>query len=193
MTARGRTALGAITAVTLLVSQSAPAAAEPASTATQAAATERDGQHDFDFEAGHWRIHLKRRLHPLTGATTWVEFDGTSVTRMLWNGRAQIEEFETDSTTEHIEGLTLRTYNSETHQWRLYGANGKDGLLVVPQIGEFRNGIGEFFATDTLDDKAILVRFVWSGTTSKSPHFEQSYSADGGKSWEVNWVSESSR
>ncbi len=33
---------------------------------------ERDGQHDFDFELGSWKIHLKRLLHPLTGSTTWV-------------------------------------------------------------------------------------------------------------------------
>ena len=51
--------------------------------------TERDGQHDFDFELGSWKIHLKRLLHPLTGSTTWVEFDGTSVTRKVWDGRAR--------------------------------------------------------------------------------------------------------
>ena len=56
----------------------------------------RDGQHDFDFEAGSWKIHLKQLQHPLTGSTSWVEFDGTSVTRHLWNGRAEIEEFETN-------------------------------------------------------------------------------------------------
>src|SRR5215469_8329146 len=84
--------------------------------ATGASAPDRDGQHDFDFEVGHWHIHLKRRLHPLTGSNQWVEFDGTSQTRFLWNGAAQIEQFETDGTGGHIEGLTLRTYNPVTHQ-----------------------------------------------------------------------------
>ena len=46
---------------------------------------QRDGQHDFDFELGSWNIHLKKLLHPLTGSTTWVEFDGTSVTRKVWD------------------------------------------------------------------------------------------------------------
>ncbi len=32
-----------------------------------------DGQHDFDFELGSWKIHLKRRLNPLTGSNKWVE------------------------------------------------------------------------------------------------------------------------
>src|SRR5256885_8178272 len=76
--------------------------------AASAVAGQRDGQHDFDFELGSWKIHLKRRLHPLTGSNTWVEFDGTSVTRKVWDGRSQIEEFETDGAGGHIEGLTLR-------------------------------------------------------------------------------------
>jgi hypothetical protein len=63
----------------------------------------RDGQHDFDFELGSWKIHLKRLQNPLTGSNTWVEFDGTSVTRKVWDGRADIEEFEVDSPTGHIE------------------------------------------------------------------------------------------
>jgi hypothetical protein len=33
---------------------------------------ERDGQHDFDFEIGTWKTHLRRLVHPLTGSTTCV-------------------------------------------------------------------------------------------------------------------------
>src|SRR5215831_142581 len=107
--------------------------ANPAATGLQASA-ERDGQHDFDFELGSWKIHLKRRLRPMTGSNTWVEFDGTSITRKVWDGRAQLEEFETDGATGHIEGLTLRTYNPKTREWKLYWANSKDGNVVVPQF-----------------------------------------------------------
>ena len=159
--------------------------------APQAAA--RDGQHDFDFKFGSWKIHLKRRLHPLTGSNSWVESDGVSVTRKVWDGRSQIEEFETDSSTGHIEGLTLRTYNPQTHQWSLYWANSKDGKVVVPQIGEFKNGQGEFYAQDTLDGKSIFVRFIWSKTNSNTPHFEQAFSDDGGKTWEANWITDETR
>ena len=153
-----------------------------------------DGQHDFDFELGSWKIHLKRRLNSLTGSNTWVEFDGTSVTRKVWDGRAQIEEFETDSPTSgNIEGLTLRTYNPKTHEWYLTWANSKDGLLVPPQIGRFKDGTGEFYAQDTLNGRMIIVRFIWSKTDTKVPHFEQSFSEDGGKTWEVNWITDQTR
>jgi hypothetical protein len=180
----------------LIASLAAPAPglrAQPQSAAVNPAAQsadQRDGQHDFDFELGSWKIHLKKLVHPMTGSTTWVEFDGTSVTRKLWDGRAQIEQFETDGAGGHIEGLTLRTYNPQTHQWSLYWANSKDGTVVPPQIGQFKNGVGEFYGMDTLNGKSILVRFLWTKTDSGSPHFEQSFSDDGGKTWEVNWITD---
>jgi hypothetical protein len=160
----------------------------------QPASAQTDGWHDFDFELGSWNIHLKRLAGRLTGSTTWVEFDGTSVTRKVWNGRSQIEEFETDSATGgHIEGLTLRTYNPQTHQWSLYWANSKDGILVPPQIGQFKGGTGEFYAQDTWNGKLIFVRFLWSNTSTNVPHFEQSFTEDGGKTWEVNWITDQTR
>ncbi len=163
-------------------------------TSVQHAASEHDGQHDFDFEIGSWRIHLKRLEQRLAGSTTWVEFDGTSVTRKVWDGRAQLEQFETDSPGGgHIEGLTLRLYNPQSHQWRLYWANSKIGILDPPQVGEFKNGRGEFYAQDTINGKTILIRFIWSNTDTKTPHFEQSFSDDGGKTWEVNWITDQTR
>ena len=191
--------LRALYLLNALILISCPASAAPqtdsgaAKSGTQSTAAERDGQHDFDFELGSWKIHLNRRLHPLTGSNTWVEFDGTSVTRKLWDGRAQIEEFETDGAGGHIEGLTLRTYNPQTHQWSLYWANSKDGIVVVPQIGQFKNGQGEFYAQDTLNSKPIFIRFIWSKTDSNMPHFEQAFSGDGGRTWEVNWITDQTR
>jgi hypothetical protein len=185
---------GAICAAGLFVQASSlPAQQTSAPTGQNAALAYRDGQHDFDFEVGSWKIHLKRRLNPLTGSDKWVEFDGTSVTRKIWDGRSQIEEFETDGAAGHIEGLTLRLYNPQSHQWSLNWANAKDGTVVAPQIGEFRNGVGEFYGTDTLNGKVILIRFIWSNTITNTPHFEQSFSVDGGKTWEVNWITDQTR
>jgi len=170
--------------------------AQPNSDSSQASlatASEPDGAHDFDFEIGHWDIHLQRLADRLAGSHTWVKFDGTSVTRKVWNGRSQIEEFETDSPGGHIEGLTLRLFNPETRQWRLYWANSKVGVLDPPQIGQFKDGVGAFYAQDTWKGKMVIVRFLWTNTTTNKPHFEQSYSDDGGKTWEVNWITDQTR
>jgi hypothetical protein len=169
---------------------------DPAKTSLQHAATEHDGRHDFDFEIGTWKIHLKRLDHRLTGSTNWVEFDGTSVTRKVWDGRADLEEFETDSPAGgHIEGLTLRLYDPQTHQWSLYWATSKSGAMGAPTIGKFKNGRGEFFDTEPSGPtgRSILCRFVWSEITPNSAHFEQSFSDDGGKTWEVNWITDQTR
>jgi len=153
----------------------------------------RDGQHDFDFEIGTWKTHVSRLLHPLTGSTTWVEYDGTTVVRKVWNGRANLVELEADSPAGHFEGLNLRLYNPESHQWSLNFANSKVGSLSQPTIGEFKNGHGEFFDQETLDGRVILVRFVVSDITPSSCRFEQAFSDDGGKSWEINWVATDTR
>src|SRR5437660_480436 len=64
-----------------------------------------------------------------------------------------------------------------------------------PTIGEFKNGRGEFFDTEPSgpNGRMILVRFIWSRLTPNSAHFEQAFSDDGGKTWEVNWITDQTR
>jgi hypothetical protein len=150
----------------------------------------RDGQHDFDFLVGRWKVHLKRRA---SGSDHWVEFDGYGIYRTVWDGRANFNEFETDSPTGHIEGLTIRTYNPKSHQWSLYWANSQDGVLGSAQVGEFHDGVGEFYAWDSIDGRSTLIRYVWSKITAHSAHFEQAFSGDGGKTWDINWLSDMER
>ena len=186
--------LVALAALTACGAAPAPAPPRPASDGCpRYAPCGGDGQHDFDFELGSWKIHLAQLLHPLTGSTTWVQFDGTSVTRKVWDGRSQLEEFEVDRPSGHIEGLTLRLYNPESHQWSLNWATSRTGTLAVPTIGEFKDGRGEFYDHEAIDGRMILVRFVWSRITPTSAHFEQSFSDDGGKTWEVNWITDQTR
>lgn len=154
----------------------------------------RDGQHDFDFEIGRWRTRLKRLLHPLTGSSTWVEYTGTTVVTKVWEGRANLVELQVDGPAGHIEGLSLRLYNPSARQWSLNFANSKLGTLSTPTIGEFRDGRGEFYGQDTLaNGRAILVRFVITCSSSSKCHFEQSFSDDAGKTWELNWIADDER
>jgi hypothetical protein len=153
----------------------------------------RDGQHDFDFEIGTWKTHLRRLLHPLTGSNTWVEYEGTTVVRKVWNGRADLLELVADGPAGHFEGLNLRLYNPQSRQWSLNFANASGGTMSTPTIGEFKNSRGEFYDQETLGSRSILVRFVISDITPNSCRFEQAFSDDGGKTWEVNWVATDTR
>ena len=154
---------------------------------------QRDGQHDFDFEIGTWSTHVRRLLRPLTGSKSWVEMNGTTVVRKVWNGRSNIVELEADSPTGHFEGLSLRLYNPQTHQWSIHYANSRDGMLDRPTIGQFKDGRGEFFSQETLEGRTIFVRFVIVPSGPDSCQFEQAFSEDGGRTWETNWIATDTR
>jgi len=158
-----------------------------------ASAALRDGSHDFDFEIGTWKTHLRVLQHPLTGSTKWIELNGTSVVRKVWNGRANLVELEVDGPSGHIEGLSLRLYDPVAHQWSLNFANAKVGSLGVPTVGEFKNGRGEFYDREPVGGRMVLVRNVWSDMKANSCHFEQAFSDDGGKTWETNWIADDTR
>ena len=173
--------------------QAAGSQPDASSAGTLGAATSRDGQHDFDFEIGTWRTQLKRRLHPLTGSNEWVEYEGTSVVRAIWDGRANLVELNVAGPAGRIEALSLRLYDPESRQWSLNFSSSRTGTMSPPTIGGFSNGRGEFYSQETLDGRAILVRFIISDITPQSCRFEQAFSDDGGKTWEVNWIATDTR
>jgi hypothetical protein len=157
------------------------------------AAQLRDGQHDFDFHFGTWKTHIKRLVHPLSGSTEWVELNGTVAVQKIWDGRANLEEIDAGNATFHLKGLTLFLYNPQSHQWSQTFASMNDGTLGQPLIGEFKEGRGEFFDQETFNGRTILVRFVWSDITPNSHRVEQSFSDDGGRTWEPNFVANLTR
>ena len=152
-----------------------------------------EGRHDFDWEFGTWKTHVKRRLRPLSGSQDWVEYAGTSTVRKVWNGRANLVELDVTGPAGRIEALSLRLYNPEARQWSLNFSNVTGGTMAIPTVGEFKEGRGEFYAQEILGGRSILVRFVISEFNRESAHFEQAFSDDGGKTWETNWIAVDSR
>lgn len=169
------------------LAQQAPAVC-PAPTAPDG-----DGQRDFDWEIGSWTTQLKRLKSPLSGSKTWVEYQGTTEVRPVMGGRANLVELKVEGPAGRIEGASLRLYNPQARQWSLNFASASGGVLTPAPIGAFHKGCGEFYAQDSWEGRAILVRFVISGITPTSARFEQAFSADGGKSWEVNWIAVDTR
>jgi hypothetical protein len=148
-----------------------------------------DGSRDFDFEIGRWNTELQRLRHPLSGQTEWERYTGTTIVSKVWGGNANLVELEVDGPRGHLEALSLRLYDPQARQWSLNFSNSQIGTLVPPPAtGGFCRGRGEFYNADTMNGRPILVRFVISDITPRSVHFEQSFSADGGRSWEANWI-----
>ena len=180
--------LGALILTTYPAHLPAAGIAHAADTEAREPGAARDGQHDFDFEFGSWRAHIRRQLHPLAGSDSWVELEGSSVVHKLWDGRANLGELEVGGASSHLEGLSLRLYNPESRQWSIYWANSKDGTLGTAMTGQFTNGRGEFFNQELFQGRSIYVRFVFSDITPTSFRLEQAFSADGGKTWQPNWI-----
>jgi len=193
MPGRYRAFLSCLAVMGLLYLPAAPACAQAAKAARAGAETPRDGQHDFDFEIGTWRTHLKRLAHPLSGSNEWLEYEGVTIVRKVWNGRANLVELTADGPDGHFEGLNLRLYNPRSRQWSLNFANSSGGTLGQPTIGRFIDGRGEFYDQEDFDGRAIFVRFVITPLDADTIRFEQAFSDDGGKTWEINWVATDTR
>jgi hypothetical protein len=157
---------------------------------------QRDGSHDFDFLIGNWKAHVRRLPDRLNNSNVWVDYDGISNHKKILDSNANFEEFEVTSTDKklHIKGQTLRLYNPTSHQWSIYLVDLDNGTLGLPPVvGSFTGNRGELFDQEDYKGRAILVRYVWLNISPQSARMEQSFSPDGGKTWEVNWICELSR
>ena len=161
--------------------------------AVSAGADLRDGQHDFDFNFGVWRTHIRRLKEPVSGSPEYVEMNGTVTVRRVWDGRAQLEEIEVDGPSGHWEGLTLFLYDPKAHQWTQTFVNSAVSSLSGGTIGEFKDGRGELYAQETRGGRSVLVRDVWSGIKPDSHHFEEAYSDDGGRTWKSYFIADLTR
>jgi hypothetical protein len=155
-----------------------------------------DGQHDFDFNIGVWHTHIKRVLDPFASSSESVEMNGTVTVRKVWGGKAELEEIETDGPKGHWEALTLFLYNPSAHQWSQSFVNSKVGALSFSSTntGEFKDGRVVLVGQDnSVTDKTILVRAVWSDIKPDSHRYEETYSNDGGMTWVTSFVANLTR
>ena len=108
-------------------------------------------------------------------------------------GLGNMDEFRTDY-KGGLVGLSLRFFDPKTRLWSIYWTDTRrSGLLEPPVVGSFSDGVGVFECDDTFDGRPIIVRYVWSDMTATTARWAQSFSADGGETWETNWTVEHRR
>jgi len=172
------------TAVAALATAGAGAIAAPALPATP-----QGSPRDFDFEHGQWQTSLRRRLRPLSGSDLWAEYSGTTLVRPVLGGRANLVELDVAGPGGRIQGLSLRLFEVQQQRWTLNFSNAASGTLAAPMVGGFGGGPrGLFYGAEDFNGRPVLVRFVIECENADRCRFEQAFSADGGASWEVNWV-----
>jgi hypothetical protein len=145
--------------------------------------------HDFDFLAGRWKVHCRRLLKPLSRSNEWIDFDGTNVSRPVWHGHGNFDEFEAETPSGRIQGLTVRLFDPRLRRWAIYWANASRALIDIPPMsGGFEKGRGEFYNREQFDGRPIVVRFLWTVNSADSCRWEQAFSGDDGETWETNWT-----
>jgi hypothetical protein len=143
---------------------------------------------------GKWRVHHRRLKERLAGSDEWQEFEGTSEAWPILGGAGNIDDNVLELPAGTYRAISLRSFDPVSEKWSIWWLDGRNpGRLDPPVVGAFVNGIGSFIAEDTFNDRPILVRFLWSDITATRCRWEQAFSTDGGESWEVNWVMESTR
>ncbi|MFL6300682.1 MAG: hypothetical protein ACJ71N_08770 [Terriglobales bacterium] len=156
--------------------------------------SEQPGAHDFDFAEGTFHTHIKRTMDPFSTSSASIELDGTKTSKKIWGGRGWLEQIEAEGPRGHWEAMTIFLYNPKAHQWSQTYVNSKEGTISSPPtIGSFKDGRGELYTQDSFNDKAILLRGVWSDITPNSHRYEESYSDDGGRSWKTAFVGQLTR
>jgi hypothetical protein len=153
----------------------------------------QDGRADFDFIIGQWNVHHRRLRERLKGSTTWEAFEGTTVDRSMLGGLGNIGEATVDRASGPLNFMSMRLFDPALQQWSVYFANSAQGTLTIPSLGGFTQGRGAFYAHEVFEGKPIFSRLIWSDITATSCRWEQAFSADGGSTWETNWIMELTR
>jgi hypothetical protein len=146
------------------------------------------GLDDWSFIQGRWRVHHRRLVARLTGSDEWQEFEGTSELWPLMDGAGNVDDNFIDLPGDPYRAASLRSFNPATGNWSIWWLDErKPGVLDVPVVGHFVDGVGRFEAEDTFNGRVIRVRFLWTRIDTPSPRWEQAVSDDGGATWETNW------
>lgn len=149
---------------------------------------------DFDFLVGSWTTRQHRLKERLTGCTEWDQFEATLAMQKLPGGVANFDTLVAPAWRPGWVGMSLRVFNPATEQWSIFwftneggGLDARTGQLEPPVVGGFNGSEGVFEADDQLRGQPIRVRYRWSLANPHEPRWEQSFSPDGGRSWELNW------
>ena len=165
---------------------SSPAAATPAKTAI----APTDPVHDFDGFFGNWHVRHRKLKERLAGSHEWLEFEGSQTMQPILGGSGNMTDNVFNMPDGSIQrGVTLRAFDPKTGKWSIWWLDGnRPSKIDVPVVGGFEKGSGAFYADDTFNGKPIKVRFLWVNVTPNKREWQQAFSADGGKTWETNWI-----
>ncbi|MGH8081724.1 MAG: DUF1579 family protein [Lysobacter sp.] len=168
------------------IARAAAAKSEPANA--------NDPARAFDFFLGSWQVRYRRLKERLLDNHDWQEFEGVCKVQTLFGGLAHLDESSVHRPDQPYHGVSLRSYDPASRSWADWWMDTRNPHKIAPpMLGGFTDGVGSFYGDNTLRDKPVKVRGLWTATDADSVQWEQAYSPDGGKTWETNWISRYTR
>ena len=146
---------------------------------------------DFDFLDGHFDVRHRTLSKVFVGSDDWQEYDGTCSARTHFDGAISIDEMQFP--TKGSYGMSVRLFDPIEKQWTIYWISSTSMEVQPPVKGGWKDGSCRLVGEEVLDGKPILVSYSWSDITETTAHWEQSFSDDGGETWEVNWTMDFTR
>lgn len=177
------------TAVTIAAAAGSVHAADTEANANSCLSAEagpnHDGKHDFDFLSGRrWSLVGKKRIGRFIGSTKFEEMTGFENSRRIGE-KGMIEEVVFPDWRPDYKLVILRMYDPVTRRWSIYDAHNPNEISP-PLYGTFHRGLGIFVGDDVIDNVPVKVRYIWTCDWNH-PRFQQEFSNDGGKTWEIDW------
>ncbi len=148
---------------------------------------------DFDFLIGKWRIRHHTLRERLAGCADWDEAGAIDIVRPAFAGLGNIGQFSRLIDGELSCGAPIRLFDSSIGQWRIWWLDTVGNRMEPPLYGGFDGNFGRFEGDDQLRGKPIRVRFDWLVASTDEATWKQSFSSDGGESWELNSIMEFTR
>ena len=156
--------------------------------------TERPaGSMGFDFLHGDWSVRHRKLRKRLAGSPDWFEFPGTLSVRPILSGLGNIDDNVLRDPQGRYIATSLRLFHPERRAWTIWWLDGRNPAVETPVVGVFSGRKGAFFAQDMWEGRPIRVRFTYEDQAPGRAQWTQAFSADGGETFEVNWIMDFTR
>lgn len=145
---------------------------------------------DFDFLDGEWTILHHRLKERMVGSDEWDTFETRYEAWQLLGGAASVDKLFglVDGTT--FEGVSVRTYDSESDEWFIYWMDDRNTNLREQARGRFEDGVGTFYGIESYRGVSYKMRFLWKDISERTARWEQAYQHVKSGDWETNWIME---
>jgi hypothetical protein len=153
-----------------------------------AAAASSQPEQDWSWLVGNWDVRHERLRDRLVGSTTWDEFGGKCSSWTTLGGLGNVDDCLLYLPAGTYRAMAPRSFDPATRQWNIWWLDGRMADKIDPPVrGGFTGSEGEFQGADVHKGTPVIARFRWHEIHGQRPWWDQSFTTDGGKSWEVNW------